>query len=39
MTDEQLKNVVEKTVVQADRDGDGKLSFIEFKHLCDPKMH
>jgi len=37
MTDEQLRNVVEKTVSVADRDGDGKLSFVEFKLLCDPK--
>lgn len=35
MTDEQLKNVVEKTVDQADKDKDGKLSFVEFKQLLD----
>lgn len=37
MTDEQLRNVVQQTVHGADKDGDGKLSFVEFKRLCDPK--
>lgn len=31
LEDEQLQQLVDKTILDADQDGDGKLSFAEFK--------
>ena len=30
LTDHQLQNIVDKTILEADKDGDGKISFEEF---------
>ena len=30
LTDIQLQNIVDKTIIEADEDGDGKLSYPEF---------
>jgi hypothetical protein len=30
LKDQQLQQIVDKTIMEADRDGDGKLSFEEF---------
>ena len=32
LTDKQLQEIVDKTILYADKDGDGKISFQEF---CD----
>ena len=32
LTDKQLQEIVDKTILYADKDGDGKISFKEF---CD----
>lgn len=39
LTDEQLQQIVDKTILQGDEDGDGKISFEEFvkvkkKNIC-----
>lgn len=34
LTDTQLQQIVEKTVSEADSDGDGKISFEEFQSVC-----
>lgn len=31
--DSQLQEIVDKTIMEADKDGDGKLSFEEFTHM------
>lgn len=31
----QLQQIVDKTIIEADEDGDGKLSFAEFKKVVD----
>ena len=31
--DEQLQQIVDKTILEADQDGDGKLSFEEFAQM------
>lgn len=31
--DSQLQQIVDKTIMEADRDGDGKLSFEEFAEI------
>lgn len=35
LKDEQLQQIVDKTVMEADQDGDGKLSFEEFKKVVE----
>ena len=30
LTDEQLQQIVDKTIIYADTDGDGKISYEEF---------
>lgn len=35
LEDEQLQQIVDKTIMEADKDGDGKLSFEEFKNAID----
>lgn len=31
--DQQLQQIVDKTIMEADQDGDGKLDFEEFKYM------
>ena len=31
--DQQLQQIVDKTIMEADKDGDGKLSFEEFANM------
>ena len=31
--DQQLQQIVDKTIMEADQDGDGRLSFEEFAHM------
>lgn len=31
--DQQLQQIVDKTIMEADKDGDGKLSFQEFANM------
>lgn len=31
--DQQLQQIVDKTILEADKDGDGKLSFEEFAQM------
>ena len=33
LKDGQLQQIVDKTIMEADRDGDGKLSFEEFTYM------
>ena len=33
LTQEQLNKIIRKTIQEADRDGDGKLCFEEFKEV------
>ncbi|KAH8914998.1 calcineurin subunit B [Atractiella rhizophila] len=33
LKDQQLQQIVDKTILEADQDGDGKLSFDEFKDM------
>jgi Ca2+-binding EF-hand superfamily protein len=33
LQDTQLQEIVDKTIMEADKDGDGKLSFEEFTHM------
>lgn len=41
LTDKQLQEIVDKTILYADKDGDGKISYAEFcdvsycNNLCD----
>ena len=36
LRDTQLQQIVDKTIIHADADGDGKISFEEF---CDVSFH
>ena len=43
LTDQQLQQIVDKTIIYLDKDADGKISFEEFKDLVEtrgvkPKM-
>ena len=33
LQDAQLQEIVDKTIMEADKDGDGKLSFEEFTNM------
>lgn len=33
MKDQQLQQIVDKTIMEADQDGDGKINFEEFKAM------
>lgn len=33
LTNEQLQQIVDKTIMEADKDGDGKISFDEFVQM------
>lgn len=35
LQDEELQQIVDKTMLEADKDGDGRLSFDEFKNAVD----
>jgi serine/threonine-protein phosphatase 2B regulatory subunit len=35
LRDNQLQQIVDKTIMQADKDGDGKVSFEEFKGMVE----
>lgn len=35
LKDEELQQIVDKTIMEADKDGDGKLSFEEFELIVD----
>lgn len=35
LQDDQLQQLVDKTIMEADKDGDGKLSFTEFKTIVE----
>jgi serine/threonine-protein phosphatase 2B regulatory subunit len=35
LKDIQLQQIVDKTIMEADRDGDGKISFEEFTHMVE----
>ena len=35
LKDQQLQQIVDKTIIQADKDGDGKVSFEEFKAMVE----
>jgi serine/threonine-protein phosphatase 2B regulatory subunit len=34
LNDVQLQQLVDRTILQADKDKDGKLSFVEFTEVC-----
>ena len=36
LSDKQLQEIVDKTILYADKDGDGKISFEEF---CDVSLY
>ncbi|KAJ1499978.1 Calcineurin subunit B [Coelomomyces lativittatus] len=35
LNDQQLQQIVDKTIMEADEDGDGKISFIEFMKVIE----
>ena len=35
LTDQQLQQVVDKTIIYLDKDSDEKISFKEFKHVIE----
>lgn len=35
LKDNQLQQIVDKTIMEADKDGDGKISFEEFKRMVE----
>lgn len=35
LKDAQLQQIVDKTIIKADKDGDGKVSFEEFKAMVE----
>jgi len=35
LKDQQLQQIVDKTIMEADKDGDGKISFEEFKAMVE----
>lgn len=37
LKDEELQQIVDKTIMEADKDGDGKLSFEEFQLVVDQR--
>lgn len=38
LQDAELQQIVDKTIMEADKDGDGRLSFDEFKNAVDLKQ-
>lgn len=39
LKDGQLQQIVDKTIMEADKDGDGKLSFDEFVQMVSNTVH
>ena len=37
LTDQQLQQIVDKTIIYLDKDADGKISFEEFKTLVETR--
>ena len=37
LTDQQLQQIVDKTIIYLDKDADGKISFDEFKNLVEAR--
>ena len=37
LTDQQLQQVVDKTIIYLDKDADGKISFEEFKEVIEKR--
>ena len=37
LTDKQLQQIVDKTILYADKDGDGKISYEEFEPVRDTR--
>jgi serine/threonine-protein phosphatase 2B regulatory subunit len=37
LTDQQLQQIVDKTIISLDKDADGKISFEEFKSLVETR--
>lgn len=35
LKDQQLQQIVDKTIMEADKDGDGRISFDEFTHMVE----
>ncbi|KAK5242033.1 Calcineurin subunit B, partial [Exophiala xenobiotica] len=35
LKDQQLQQIVDKTIMEADKDGDGKISFEEFTQMVE----
>ena len=35
LKDQQLQQIVDKTIMEADKDGDGKISFSEFTQMVE----
>ncbi len=35
LKDQQLQQIVDKTIMEADKDGDGKISFEEFQQMVE----
>ena len=35
LKNDQLQQIVDKTIMEADKDGDGKISFEEFKNMVE----
>ena len=38
LKDTQLQQIVDKTIIYADKDNDGKISFEEFKSVIDDSL-
>lgn len=38
LSDSQLQQIVDKTIVYLDKDSDGRISFEEFKQLVDNRV-
>lgn len=38
LTDKQLQQIVDKTILYADKDGDGKISYEEFEPVRDTRV-
>ena len=37
LNDQQLQQIVDKTIIYLDKDADGKISFDEFKNLVEAR--
>ncbi|KAL7980711.1 hypothetical protein Chor_001865, partial [Crotalus horridus] len=39
VTNDQLENITDRTIQEADRDGDNAISFEEFAKVCQTKIN